>query len=79
MVNDLLDYDQTQDTDCLNTPRLFVHEDCKNLRFALSTWTGHDGKHGASKDFTDVMRYFVLSAPTFFEEGSGVISSGGGY
>ena len=79
MVNDLLDYDQTQKTDCLNTPRLFVHEDCKNLRFALSTWTGHDGKHGASKDFTDVLRYFCLSAPTHFEEGSGVIASGGAY
>ena len=79
MVNNLLDYNQEQEVDCLNTPKLFVHEDCKNLRFALSTWTGQDGKHGASKDFTDVLRYFCLSAPTYFDSGSGVLDSGGAY
>ena len=61
MINDLLDYDQDRDVGIDNSPRLFVHEDCKNLRFALSTWTGNDGKHGATKDFIDTLRYFCLA------------------
>ena len=31
------------------------------------------------KDFCDLLRYFVLSAPTYLEEGSGVLFAGGGY
>jgi hypothetical protein len=79
LINDLLDYNEEQPIDCLNTPRLFVHEDCKNTRFALSTWTGQDGKHGACKDFVDVLRYFCLSAPTYLDPDAGVLSTGGGY
>ena len=79
MINDLLDYNPEQPIDALNTPRLFVHEDCKNLRFALSVWTGTDGKRGATKDFVDVLRYFVLSAPTYIDQNAGVLSSGGSY
>ena len=79
LINNLLDYDEGQPVDSLNTPRLFVHEDCKNLRFSFSTWTGQDGKHGASKDWIDCARYFCLSAPTYMDAEAGIISSGGGY
>ena len=79
MINDLLDYNPEQPIDCLNTPRLFVHEDCKNLRFALSVWTGRDGKTSASKDFVDVLRYYCLSAPTFIDENEAVLHKGGYY
>ena len=63
MINDLLDYDQDREVGIDNSPRLFIHEDCKNLRFALATWTGNDGKHGATKDFIDTLRYFCLAEP----------------
>ena len=79
LINDLLDYDTDSPIDGLNAPRLYVHEDCKNLRFALSTWTGNDGKHGASKDFIDTLRYFCLSGPTYLDRDSGVLNSGGTY
>ena len=79
MINDLLDYDQDRDVGIDNTPRLFVHEDCKNLRFALSTWTGNDGKHGATKDFIDTLRYFCLAAPTYLDENAGILQQGRGY
>ena len=79
LINDLLDYNEEQPIDCLNTPRLFVHEDCKNLRFALSVWTGQDGKHGSTKDWVDVCRYFCLSAPTYLDPEAGVLATGGGY
>lgn len=79
LINDLLDYDADRPIDGLNAPRLYVHEDCKNLRFALSTWTGNDGKHGAAKDWIDVCRYFCLSGPTYLDHDSGVLQSGGTY
>ena len=79
LINDLLDYNPEQPIDSLNTPRLFVHEECKNLRFALSVWTGRDGKTSASKDFVDVLRYYCLSAPTFIDENEAVLHKGGYY
>lgn len=79
LINDLLDYDEEQPISPLNTPRLFVHEDCKNLRFALSVWTGKDQKHGASKDFVDVCRYFVLAGFGYIDPSAGVLQAGGGY
>jgi hypothetical protein len=79
MINDLLDYDQDRDVGIDNSPRLFIHEDCKNLRFALSTWTGNDGKHGATKDFIDTLRYFCLAGPTYLDEDAGILQQGRGY
>jgi hypothetical protein len=79
LVNSLLDFNSEQPISSMNCPKLYVHEDCKNLRFALSTWTNSDGKHAATKDFCDLVRYFVLSAPVFLDEGSGTIFEGGGY
>jgi hypothetical protein len=79
MINDLLDYDQDRDVGIDNSPRLFVHEDCKILRFALSTWTGNDGKHGATKDFIDTLRYFCLAGPTYLDEDAGILQAGRGY
>ena len=79
MVNDLLDYNPEEEVDALNCPRLYIHKDCKNLRFALSTWTGKDGRHGATKDFTDVLRYFCLSGPGYVNPEHGMLSNGGAY
>jgi hypothetical protein len=79
MINDLLDWDEDEDMTAINCPRLYVHKDCKNMRFALATWTGMDGKHGASKDFIDAARYFCLSGPTFLDADSAILDSGGTY
>ena len=79
MINDLLDWDEQEEMSAINCPRLYVHEKCKNVRFALSTWTGKDGKHGACKDFVDVLRYFCLAGPTFLDRDSAVLDSGGSY
>ena len=62
-INAALDYDVTRPVDALNQPRLYVCNRCRNTIFALQEWTGRDGKHGASKDPVDVLRYFVLSDP----------------
>ncbi len=60
-----------------NAPRFYVHESCKNMIFALSTWTGADGKRGATKDWVDVCRYYFTAAPTYVDEGAGMLHSGG--
>ena len=77
LVNDFLDFDESRPVGLDNSPRLFVHEDCKNLRFAMSTWTGQDGKKGACKDWCDLMRYFILAGATYIDGDDGVISAGG--
>lgn len=60
LINDLLSYDEKKPISSLNQPRLYVAESCKNLIFALQNWTGLDGKHGACKDFVDLVKYLVL-------------------
>lgn len=61
LINDLLDWDRTAKIDSLNTPKIFVSQECKNLIFALQNWTGVDGKEGACKDFVDLVKYLVLA------------------
>lgn len=39
-------------------PELVVAEECRNVRFALATYTGADGQKGAVKDWIDLLRYF---------------------
>lgn len=63
LINNLLDYDATQPVSALNSPRLFVSEDCAEIIFALQNWTGIDGKKGACKDFIDLVKYLVLHDP----------------
>lgn len=60
LINDLLSWDETKPLSSLNQPRLLVAASCKNMIFALQNWTGQDGKHGACKDFVDLVKYLVL-------------------
>lgn len=60
LINDYLHYDKEQPISSLNSPRLFVSAECKNIIFALQNWTGADGQHGACKDFVDLLRYLLL-------------------
>ncbi len=61
LINNFLYYDREQPISSLNSPRLFVSEECQNHIFALQNWTGEDGKEGACKDFIDLLRYLVLA------------------
>lgn len=79
LINDLLDFNTEEEVNALNCPRLYVHEDCKNLRFALATWTGRDAKHGATKDWVDVLRYFCLSGSSYVNPNEGMLHEGGAY
>jgi len=63
IVNRWLEYDTRRPVDGTNQPRLKVSARCKNLIYALQSWTGKDGKNGATKDWIDLLRYFVLIDP----------------
>ncbi len=68
LINDALDYNHDEPISSQNQPKLYIHEDCRNLRFALQTWTGQDGKHGACKDCIDALRYLLLADPQYIED-----------
>ena len=42
-INDLLDWDETQDRSYFNQPKLYLTKGCRNLSYSLSNWTGKDG------------------------------------
>lgn len=60
MINDALYFDDTKPIDFMNSPKLYICEDCINLIFALSTYTGADGQKGACKDPVDTLRFAYL-------------------
>lgn len=59
MVNTLLDYDENEQGEIVNPPRLYIAAECRNLIFALEYWTGADGLKGATKDPVDCLAYSV--------------------
>jgi hypothetical protein len=75
MINDRLFYDEEQ-AELLpeggyrfhgRAPSVYVAETCRNLIFAMGTWTGQDGGEGATKDPIDALRYLVISKPEHWE------------
>lgn len=69
-VNELLYWDRGKPLAALaNAPRLFVCEECLQVIWALSNYTGRDGEKGACKDFVDVVRYLALENPMHIPEG----------
>jgi hypothetical protein len=81
LINNALDYDTRAPISALNQPRLFVHKRCANVIYALQTWTGSDGKHGACKDFVDVLRYWLLAEPEYVDASAprGIAGGPGGW
>jgi hypothetical protein len=61
LINDWLAYNEDAPVDAMNSPRLYISDRCQNLIYALKTWTGADGKKGATKDWIDILRYITLS------------------
>lgn len=60
MINDALYYDDQKPLSLMNSPKLYICDDCVNLIFALSTYTGADGQKGACKDPIDTLRFAFL-------------------
>ena len=79
LIKDWLAYDKTRPLDALNQPRLYVSRRCKNTIYALRTYTGQDGKHGAVKDFVDVVRYLALSGAAYADAGALAVKPAGSY
>jgi hypothetical protein len=77
MINDALSYNPEKPVDAINQPRLYISENCKNVIYALQTYTGADKKLGAVKDFIDLLRYVCLS-DAINVEGDILRSTGGG-
>lgn len=76
-VNDLLDYDENSEVvSCVNEPRLFVTENCEQLVWCLTNYTGRGGEDGASKDFADLARYMAQTELRHVEAGGRLTVSG---
>ena len=60
-INNMLAYDKAKPLGFGNEPKLYICEDCVNTLFAIKTWTGKDGRHGATKDPIDLLRYITMS------------------
>jgi len=60
-------------------PRMFVTNDCKNLIFALLTWTGADGEDGATKDPIDCMRMAAKHGCQYYAPQTFGSNGGGSY
>ena len=81
MVSDMIHWKPHSENpeDPSNCPRFYLHEDCKNMAFALTSWTGADGKHGATKDFVDLARMYFTAVPSYVDLEQGVLHAGGYY
>jgi hypothetical protein len=78
-INDLLRFEPTEPVVRLvNCPRLFVCEDCLQVRWALENYTGLGGESGACKDFVDLVRYLAVSDLRHVAPGGRVKVRGGG-
>lgn len=63
----------------VNAPRLYVADNCLQLIWAMSNWTGLDGEHGACKDMIDCLRYMALGELQYRGEGTLRTKGGGSY
>jgi len=79
LINDLLYYDNHQEIDDENRPRLFVSNRCKNLIFAIKEWSGAGGEKSPTKDPIDVLRYIVQEENLFTPQNTLGTSGGGSY
>lgn len=66
-INGALDYTQGEEQSFLNRPKLYVSSECRNVIFAMESWLGVDGEHGATKDPIDLIRYYFTAEDTGFQ------------
>jgi len=79
MINDALYFNSAAPLSYLNRPRLYISRACANLIFAMETWTGEDGKNGATKDPVDTLRYAFLKKLDWIDEAAQKCRGGGHY
>ena len=79
MINDYMDYDDSETISALNAPKYYVTSDCEQSIFAYHEYTGRDGLKGAMKDVIDPDRYFLKSGPVYYDTNVPLFSEGGGY
>ncbi len=82
-INELLYFNQQEErVSIINAPRLFVHESCRNLIWALSNYSLPDDKERASDDAcedpVDCLRYLVTRGVRYVLPGGKVQTRGGG-
>lgn len=70
LINSALDYQPGwEELDTLGQvekgPKLFIHESCENLWFALRNYTGMGGYKEATKDPIDCLRYILHTNATY--------------
>ena len=78
-INNLLAFDKEKPLGFGNEPKLYICENCVNTLFAIKTWTGEDGRHGATKDPVDLLRYIVLSRLEYSDPAGEQGHKGGSY
>ncbi|XHR29891.1 MAG: hypothetical protein ACFUZC_04920 [Chthoniobacteraceae bacterium] len=78
-INERLAYDKTKKIEFGNEPRLYICEDCESTLFAMKTWTGSDGRKGATKDPIDLLRYIVMSDLDYMDPTAQHGFAGGSY
>jgi hypothetical protein len=79
-IKELMDWNNEKPmVPILNAPRLFVCEDCLQVRWMLENFTGLGGEKGACKDFADLLRYMALADLVHIEPGRLGSSGGGSY
>jgi len=79
MVNSMLHYNPEQPVNALNQPKLYISERCKSTIYALATFTGADGKKGATKDPVDFLKFVALSGAGNVDDETLMSRGGGGY
>jgi len=68
-VNALLDWNMEEPlVPVLNAPHLYVCEDCQQVIWMFSNFTGLGGQKGACKDFADLVRYLALGELEYYED-----------
>ena len=77
-INDLLSWNDSEPMDEENCPKLYVSEECDNLIYALTEYSG-SSREEACKDFIDVLRYGAVTPLDYVGEGALAVAGGGGY
>lgn len=75
-IKELLEYQRGPDGKITRPPRLFVSEDCLQVIWALSNYTGKSKEAGAAKDVIDTIRY--MAGANLIPVDSGTFGSRGG-
>lgn len=78
-VNELLFWERDKPLSPINAPKLYVCEECRQVRWMFSNFTGMGGEKAGGKDFADLARGMALADLQYFENNEMQSSGGGSY